>query len=74
MFLNIKFLFSKFLFYFSGHKADYLKSLISDHAVLIHAAYGSSKDISVYTAVGLKERQIFIIGKVIVEFNYLWIN
>ena len=32
--------------------------------IQIHAAYGSSKDISVYNSVGLQPPQIFIIGKV----------
>lgn len=32
--------------------------------MIIHQAYGSSKDISVYTAVNLKPNQIFIVGKV----------
>jgi len=30
----------------------------------IHAAYGSSKDIAVYQAIGLQPDQIYIIGKV----------
>ncbi|KAK7871835.1 hypothetical protein R5R35_006433 [Gryllus longicercus] len=47
-----------------GHKAVYLKNLIQDHGVIVHVAYGSSKDISVYTSIGLKPRQIFIVGKV----------
>ncbi|XP_012152055.2 retinal degeneration B isoform X5 [Megachile rotundata] len=47
-----------------GHKAAYLNKLVQDHGVIIHHAYGSSKDISVYTAINLKPNQIFIIGKV----------
>ncbi|XP_054289278.1 protein retinal degeneration B isoform X3 [Macrosteles quadrilineatus] len=47
-----------------GHKATYLKNLIQNHGVIVHVAYGSSKDISVYTAIGLKPKQIFIVGKV----------
>ncbi|CAA9994565.1 unnamed protein product [Nesidiocoris tenuis] len=47
-----------------GHKAVYIKSLMQDHGVIIHAAYGSSKDISVYSSVGLRPNQIFIVGKV----------
>jgi hypothetical protein len=35
-----------------------------EHGVIIHVAYGSSKDISVYSSIGLKPRQIFIVGKV----------
>ncbi|XP_023026564.2 retinal degeneration B isoform X1 [Leptinotarsa decemlineata] len=46
-----------------GHKAAYLNNLIDNHGVVIHSAYGSAKDISVYTSVGLKPKQIFIIGK-----------
>ncbi|XP_046680815.1 protein retinal degeneration B isoform X3 [Homalodisca vitripennis] len=47
-----------------GHKATYLKNLIQNHGVIVHVAYGSSKDISVYTSIGLKPKQIFIVGKV----------
>ncbi|XP_076290172.1 retinal degeneration B isoform X6 [Lasioglossum baleicum] len=47
-----------------GHKAAYLNRLVQEHGVIIHHAYGSSKDISVYTAINLKPSQIFIIGKV----------
>ncbi|XP_068241637.1 protein retinal degeneration B isoform X2 [Palaemon carinicauda] len=46
-----------------GHKADYLRGLINDHAVVIMAAYGSSKDITVYHSIGLKPEQIYIVGK-----------
>lgn len=38
--------------------------ILQEHGVVIHVAYGSSKDISVYTSVGLKPKQIFIVGKV----------
>lgn len=47
-----------------GHKAAYLNNLIQNHGLVIHACYGSSKDISVYTSIGLKPKQIFIVGKV----------
>uniref|UniRef100_A0A2M4A7D2 Putative phosphatidylinositol transfer protein n=2 Tax=Anopheles triannulatus TaxID=58253 RepID=A0A2M4A7D2_9DIPT len=47
-----------------GHKATYLSNLILNQGVIVHAAYGSSKDISVYTSIGLKPKQIFITGKV----------
>ncbi|XP_073982579.1 retinal degeneration B isoform X1 [Rhodnius prolixus] len=47
-----------------GHKAVYLKNLMQDHGVIIHVAYGSSKDISVYSSIGLKPHQIYIVGKV----------
>ena len=32
-------------------------------AVTIHAAYGSSRDIQIFTSLGLTKDQIFIIGK-----------
>ncbi|KAL7635918.1 UNVERIFIED_CONTAM: hypothetical protein RMT77_013735 [Armadillidium vulgare] len=46
-----------------GHKADYLRSIIQDCEVVIEAAYGSAKDISVYSSLGLKPEQIYIVGK-----------
>ncbi|CAH1098537.1 unnamed protein product [Psylliodes chrysocephalus] len=46
-----------------GHKAAYLNNLIESHGVVIHSAYGSAKDITVYTSLGLKPKQIYIIGK-----------
>ncbi|XP_043462578.1 protein retinal degeneration B isoform X2 [Leptopilina heterotoma] len=46
------------------HKAAYLNNLVQEHGVSIHYAYGSSKDISVYTSINLKPNQIFIVGKV----------
>ena len=39
-------------------------SMLQEHGLVIHVAYGSSKDISVYTSIGLRARQIFIVGKV----------
>ncbi|XP_071856525.1 retinal degeneration B isoform X3 [Bombus fervidus] len=54
-----------------GHKAAYLHKLIQEHGVIIHYAYGSSKDISVYTAINLKQNQIFIIGKVSKKYHSL---
>lgn len=47
-----------------GHKAAYLNNLIQNHGIKIQACYGSSKDISVYTNIGLKPEKIFIVGKV----------
>lgn len=47
-----------------GHKTAYLNNLIQNHGVVIHSAYGSSKDITVYTNIGLKPKQIYIVGKV----------
>ena len=46
-----------------GHKTEYLKHLRQEQSVLFHAAYGSSKDISVYASVGLKPDSIHIVGK-----------
>lgn len=34
-----------------------------DHKLLIHAAYGSSKDINVYSSIGIPPEKIFIVGK-----------
>lgn len=47
-----------------GHKTAYLNNLITNHGVSIHSAYGSSKDIIVYTNIGMKAKQIYIVGKV----------
>ncbi|XP_055385938.1 protein retinal degeneration B isoform X2 [Condylostylus longicornis] len=47
-----------------GHKTAYLNNLILNHGISIVAAYGSSKDISVYTNIGLQPSQMFIVGKV----------
>ncbi|ELU13727.1 hypothetical protein CAPTEDRAFT_169194 [Capitella teleta] len=44
-------------------KANYLKTLCNEAKLEIHAAYGSSKDISVYSSVGMTSDQIFIVGK-----------
>lgn len=48
---------------FFRHKADFLKSLTQEQEIIIHAAYGSSKDINVYSSLGLKNEQMYIIGK-----------
>ncbi|XP_022102141.1 membrane-associated phosphatidylinositol transfer protein 1-like isoform X2 [Acanthaster planci] len=45
-------------------KANYLKSITEQHKMVIHAAYGSSKDIWVYSTIGLRPSQIYIVGKV----------
>uniref|UniRef100_A0A3P9ATP2 Phosphatidylinositol transfer protein membrane associated 2 n=1 Tax=Maylandia zebra TaxID=106582 RepID=A0A3P9ATP2_9CICH len=42
------------------HKANFLKSLTE---VRIFAGYGSTKDISVYTSIGLPSSQIYIVGR-----------
>ncbi|XP_035714341.1 protein retinal degeneration B isoform X2 [Folsomia candida] len=48
---------------FLGHKADYLRSLVQDQKLVIHAAYGSSKDIGVYACASVSSDRIFIVGK-----------
>ncbi|XP_072371818.1 membrane-associated phosphatidylinositol transfer protein 2 isoform X6 [Scyliorhinus torazame] len=45
------------------HKANFLRSLMQDVLMKIHAAYGSTKDISVYSSLGLSPSQIYIIGR-----------
>ncbi|XP_026178024.1 membrane-associated phosphatidylinositol transfer protein 2 isoform X3 [Mastacembelus armatus] len=44
------------------HKANFLKSLTEAH-MKIFAGYGSTKDISVYTSIGLPASQIYIVGR-----------
>ncbi|XP_068594872.1 membrane-associated phosphatidylinositol transfer protein 2 [Brachionichthys hirsutus] len=44
------------------HKANFLKSLTEAH-MKIFAGYGSTKDISVYTSIGLTPSQIYIVGR-----------
>jgi len=53
--MNIKFIFSFNSIVFV---------LIFKAEIIFHAAYGSSKDISVYQSIGLKADQIYIVGKV----------
>ncbi|AWO95996.1 putative membrane-associated phosphatidylinositol transfer protein 2-like, partial [Scophthalmus maximus] len=45
------------------HKANFLKYLINKAHMRIFAAYGSTKDISVYTSVGLPPFHIYIVGR-----------
>uniref|UniRef100_W5KNX2 Phosphatidylinositol transfer protein membrane associated 2 n=1 Tax=Astyanax mexicanus TaxID=7994 RepID=W5KNX2_ASTMX len=45
------------------HKANFLKSLITEVCMFSCAGYGSTKDISVYTSVGLSPSQIYIVGR-----------
>ncbi|XP_077478109.1 membrane-associated phosphatidylinositol transfer protein 2 isoform X3 [Stigmatopora argus] len=45
------------------HKANFLKCLIGEAQMRIFAAYGSSKDISVYANVGLPPSHIYIVGR-----------
>ncbi|XP_076006825.1 membrane-associated phosphatidylinositol transfer protein 2-like isoform X1 [Genypterus blacodes] len=44
------------------HKANFLKTLTEAH-MKIFAGYGSTKDISVYTTIGLPPSQIYIVGR-----------
>uniref|UniRef100_A0A3P9HB41 Phosphatidylinositol transfer protein membrane associated 2 n=1 Tax=Oryzias latipes TaxID=8090 RepID=A0A3P9HB41_ORYLA len=44
------------------HKANFLKSL-TEAQMKIYVGYGSSKDISVYTSIGLLPSQIYIVGR-----------
>ncbi|KAM3610818.1 uncharacterized protein V6R79_009185 [Siganus canaliculatus] len=44
------------------HKANFLKTLTEAH-MKIFAGYGSTKDISVYTSIGLPPSQIYIVGR-----------
>ncbi|CAJ1068204.1 membrane-associated phosphatidylinositol transfer protein 2-like isoform X2 [Xyrichtys novacula] len=44
------------------HKANFLKTLTEAH-MKIFAGYGSTKDISVYTSIGLPASQIYIVGR-----------
>uniref|UniRef100_A0A669C7Z4 Phosphatidylinositol transfer protein membrane associated 2 n=1 Tax=Oreochromis niloticus TaxID=8128 RepID=A0A669C7Z4_ORENI len=45
------------------HKANFLKTLINEAHMRIFAAYGSTKDISVYTSIGLPPSHIYIVGR-----------
>uniref|UniRef100_A0A1A7X347 DDHD domain-containing protein n=1 Tax=Iconisemion striatum TaxID=60296 RepID=A0A1A7X347_9TELE len=44
------------------HKANFLKNL-TEANMKIFAGYGSTKDISVYTSIGLPSSQIYIVGR-----------
>ncbi|KAH9515200.1 hypothetical protein Btru_019493 [Bulinus truncatus] len=44
-------------------KLNYIKSLQTEAQIELKAAYGSSKDISIYRDLGLLPHQIFIVGK-----------
>ena len=37
--------------------------MLLQEAINIHAAYGSSRDIHIFTSLGLTKEQIFIVGK-----------
>ncbi|KAG9333202.1 hypothetical protein JZ751_012983 [Albula glossodonta] len=45
------------------HKANFLKALISEAHMKVFAGYGSTKDISVYTSIGLAPSNIYIVGR-----------
>ncbi|XP_045152692.1 membrane-associated phosphatidylinositol transfer protein 2 isoform X4 [Echinops telfairi] len=45
------------------HKANFLKLLISELHLRAHAAYGSTKDVAVYSAISLSPLQIYIVGR-----------
>ncbi|XP_073864350.1 membrane-associated phosphatidylinositol transfer protein 2 isoform X32 [Macaca fascicularis] len=45
------------------HKANFLKLLISELHLRVHAAYGSTKDVAVYSAISLSPMQIYIVGR-----------
>uniref|UniRef100_A0A4X2MCH2 Membrane-associated phosphatidylinositol transfer protein 3 n=1 Tax=Vombatus ursinus TaxID=29139 RepID=A0A4X2MCH2_VOMUR len=44
-------------------KAIFLRNLVQECFIKVSAAYGSMKDISVYSALGLPPSQIFIVGR-----------
>ncbi|XP_031433045.1 membrane-associated phosphatidylinositol transfer protein 2 isoform X3 [Clupea harengus] len=45
------------------HKGNFLKSLICEAHMKIFAAYGSTKDVSVYASIGLPPSHIYIVGR-----------
>ncbi|XP_027709278.1 membrane-associated phosphatidylinositol transfer protein 2 isoform X4 [Vombatus ursinus] len=45
------------------HKANFLKFLITELHMRVHAAYGSTKDISVYSSISLSPMQTYIVGR-----------
>ncbi|XP_064128195.1 membrane-associated phosphatidylinositol transfer protein 2 isoform X4 [Loxodonta africana] len=45
------------------HKTNFLKLLISELHLRVHAAYGSTKDVAVYSAISLSPMQIYIVGR-----------
>ncbi|XP_043940084.1 membrane-associated phosphatidylinositol transfer protein 1 [Protopterus annectens] len=44
-------------------KAAFLQSLIQEAEMKIEAAYGSAKDVSVYSSLGLAPNQVYIVGR-----------
>ncbi|XP_061115472.1 membrane-associated phosphatidylinositol transfer protein 2-like [Conger conger] len=45
------------------HKTNFLKSLICEAHMKVFAGYGSTKDISVYSSIGLSPSHIYIVGR-----------
>ncbi|XP_049625146.1 membrane-associated phosphatidylinositol transfer protein 2 isoform X3 [Suncus etruscus] len=45
------------------HKANFLKLLITELHLRVHAAYGSTKDVAVYSSISLSPMQIYIVGR-----------
>ncbi|KGL83896.1 Membrane-associated phosphatidylinositol transfer protein 1, partial [Tinamus guttatus] len=50
-------------------KAAFLQSLRSEAEITIVAGYGSTKDISVYSSLGLSPAHIYIVGRAVKKFN-----
>lgn len=40
-----------------------VSSYLSQMKVIVHAGYGSTKDVAVYSGIGLEPNAIFVIGK-----------
>ncbi|XP_078515415.1 membrane-associated phosphatidylinositol transfer protein 1 isoform X1 [Lissotriton helveticus] len=51
-------------------KAVFLQSLVQEVGLSIVAGYGSTKDIAMYTALGLLPAQIYIVGRVVKKFQH----
>ncbi|XP_054027896.1 membrane-associated phosphatidylinositol transfer protein 1 [Dryobates pubescens] len=50
-------------------KAAFLQSLRTEAEITIVAGYGSTKDISVYSSLGLPPMQIYIVGRAVKKFH-----
>ncbi|NWR60418.1 PITM1 protein, partial [Bucorvus abyssinicus] len=50
-------------------KAAFLQSLRTEAEITIVAGYGSTKDISVYSSLGLAPAHIYIVGRAVKKFN-----
>lgn len=44
-------------------KTVHLRRLVNECRVLLHAAYGSTKDVHVYKEVGMEHQRIFVVGR-----------